>query len=88
MKIDRQLLEDLDRLYNIPEFRRLRTWMQEQKTDIMAKAINAVENPDALRGRAQQQMDLADLFENAPKELRRLENRTNGTQKPRTTRYT
>lgn len=87
MQISAQLLEDLDRLYNNPEFRRVREWMRETQEEYTKQAIKAAKDPDVARGRAWQQMDLTELFDTAPEQLRRLEKRTNGYQKPHQTRY-
>lgn len=87
MQINKALLEAVDRLYNTPEFRYLRLWLQEQSSRTVEEAIKTNEHPELHRGRARAMMDLVRIIETAPDELKRLENRANGTQKSRTTGY-
>jgi len=80
MKVSKELLLSLDRLYNAPEMQFFRKWMKEAALEEMAKAIKTSEHTAVARGRAQMLMELQELIEAAPNALERLEKR-NGEKK-------
>lgn len=75
MTPDRSLLVSLDRFYNVQEIQYFRKWLVKERDSEMAKAIKATENSDVARGRAQMLMELVNIIETAPQELKRLETR-------------
>ncbi len=87
MKKTPDLLAALDYLHNAPEMRTIRAWLGDQRKETTERAIRALEDVDAQRGYARALMDLHDLFENAPNERKRLENRNGKAQKPGHPRY-
>ena len=75
MTPDRSLLVSLDRFYNVQEIQYFRKWLVKERDSEVAKAIKATENSDVARGRAQMLMELVNIIETAPQELKRLETR-------------
>lgn len=76
---DRETLDAIERLHNLPEFKMVRQWLVSTRDNETVIAIRAPADADVLRGRAQALHELVTIIESAPQTIERLEKR-NGTQ--------
>lgn len=83
MKITSDLLAALDYLYPTPEMRLIRGFLKDAARDSTEFAVKSNEHVDVNRGRAQALLELSQLFETAPEQRKRLENRNGKATTPR-----